>query len=82
MTHGDVHKLQTVSKDEQTARAQFIQLENGEQAWNQLRKSCDRVDIILDNGISQSPLPFCSLTSHLPAGFEVSVLHPLSSPQS
>jgi hypothetical protein len=82
MTHADIQKLQTVSKDEQTARAQYILLDNGEQAWDQLRKSRDRVDIILDNGISQSALPLCPLTSHLPAGFEVSVSHPLSSARS
>ena len=32
--------------------------------------------------MSQSTLPLCSLTLHLLAGFEVSVLHPLSSDRS
>lgn len=49
MTHEDIQKLQTVSKDEQAERAQYILLDNGTQAWDQLRKTHDRVDIILDN---------------------------------
>ncbi|KIM27135.1 hypothetical protein M408DRAFT_330244 [Serendipita vermifera MAFF 305830] len=51
MTHEDIQKLQTVTKDEQAERAQYILLDNGEQAWDQLRKSHDRVDIVLDNDL-------------------------------
>lgn len=50
MTHADIQKLQTVSKAEQVERSQFILLDQGEGAWTQLRKSYDRVDIVLDNG--------------------------------
>jgi hypothetical protein len=54
MTHEDIQKLQTVTKDEQAERAQYILLDDGEQAWEQLRRSHERVDIILDNGSSSS----------------------------
>ncbi|KAG8842405.1 hypothetical protein FRC20_004424, partial [Serendipita sp. 405] len=50
MTHSDIQKLQTVSKDEQAERAQYILLDNGEMAWDQLQKSRNRVDMVLDNG--------------------------------
>ncbi len=49
MTHEDIQKLQTVSKDEQAERAQFILLDQGESAWEQLRANHERVDIVLDN---------------------------------
>ncbi|PVF95112.1 DUF89 domain-containing protein [Serendipita vermifera] len=49
MTHEDIQKLQTTSKDEQTERAKFILLDQGEQAWQQLRSSHERVDMVLDN---------------------------------
>lgn len=51
MSHADIQKLQTISKDEQAQRAQYILLDQGEAAWNQLRESHDRVDIVLDNGV-------------------------------
>jgi hypothetical protein len=54
MTHEDIQKLQTVSKDEQAERARYILLDNGELAYEQLQKSHERVDIILDNGLSVS----------------------------
>ncbi len=50
MSHADIQKLQTVSKDEQAERAQYILLDDGFKAWEQLRKSHERVDIVLDNG--------------------------------
>jgi hypothetical protein len=50
MTHEDIQKLQTTSKDEQSERAKFILLDQGEQAWQQLRSSHERVDMVLDNG--------------------------------
>jgi len=56
MTHDDIQRLQTVSKEEQAERAKYILLDDGEQAWAQLRASHDRVDIVLDNGPS-SPNP-------------------------
>ncbi|KAG8802170.1 hypothetical protein FRC18_007625, partial [Serendipita sp. 400] len=49
MTHSDIQKLQTVSRDEQAERAQYILLDNGEMAWDQLQKSRNRVDMVLDN---------------------------------
>ena len=58
MTHDDIQRLQTVSKEEQAERAKYILLDDGEQAWAQLRASHDRVDIVLDNGPSSPNPPF------------------------
>ncbi|KAG8823876.1 hypothetical protein FRC17_009233 [Serendipita sp. 399] len=49
MTHADIQRLQTVSKKEQAERGQYILLDNGDLAWSQLRRSHDRVDMVLDN---------------------------------
>jgi len=56
MTHEDIQRLQTVSKSEQTARAQYILKDDGPLAWDLLNKvrqgnnGPSRVDFILDNG--------------------------------
>ncbi|CAG7851125.1 Protein-glutamate O-methyltransferase SPCC1393.13 {ECO:0000250/UniProtKB:Q9H993} {ECO:0000250/UniProtKB:Q9H993} [Serendipita indica DSM 11827] len=49
MSHADIQKLQSVSKDEQAERAQFILRDDGAKAWEQLRRSRERVDMVLDN---------------------------------
>lgn len=56
ITHDDIQRLQTVSKSEQTERAQYILKDDGPLAWDLLNKvrqdgnGASRVDFILDNG--------------------------------
>lgn len=73
MTHADIQKLQTVTKEEQNARSQYILLDNGEEAWNQLRNTSERVDFILDNGMQLDSILSNALITRISAGFEVSV---------
>jgi hypothetical protein len=79
ITHEDIQRLQTVSKSEQTERAQYILKDDGPLAWDLLNKArqggngVSRVDFILDNG--EWPLLCQGVCSHgvtLVAGFEVS----------
>jgi len=79
ITHADIQQLQTVSKSEQTDRAQYILKDDGVLAWDLLNKihkgnsGVSRVDFILDNG--EWPLIYQRVHSYgvtLAAGFEVS----------
>lgn len=47
----DIEKLQTVGKDMQAARKEFIMRDDQEKAWQHLSAVKDgRVDFVLDNG--------------------------------
>lgn len=56
LSHDDIQHLQTVGKDAQAARAEYILCDDQEKVWNHLksldRKQDSRVDFVLDNGVS------------------------------
>ncbi|KAF9264632.1 DUF89-domain-containing protein [Marasmius fiardii PR-910] len=52
MTLSDIEKLQTVEKEAQSARKQFIMKDDQDEVWNHLKQVKDgRVDFVLDNGV-------------------------------
>ncbi|TFK47253.1 DUF89 domain-containing protein [Heliocybe sulcata] len=52
LSHDDIQKLQTVGKDAQAARKEYLLRDDGDKAWEALKKGGDegRVDFVLDNG--------------------------------
>ena len=55
MSHEDIQDLQSVGKDAQAARAEFILHDDQEKVWQHLislaDKSNARIDFVLDNGL-------------------------------
>ncbi|CDO75454.1 hypothetical protein BN946_scf184823.g8 [Trametes cinnabarina] len=55
MSHEDIQRLQSVGKDAQAARAEFILHDDQEKVWHHLTslagKQDSRVDFVLDNGV-------------------------------
>ena len=55
MSHEDIQDLQSVGKDAQAARAEFILRDDQEKVWQHLTgladKSDARIDFVLDNGL-------------------------------
>lgn len=62
LSHDDIQHLQTVGRDAQAARAEFILKDDQEKVWQHLAslagKKDSRVDFVLDNGTFISP-PQC-----------------------
>ena len=54
LSHDDIQHLQTVGRDAQAARAEYILRDDQEQVWQHLTslagKPDSRVDFVLDNG--------------------------------
>lgn len=52
MSHSDIQDLQTVGKDAQAARKEFILKDDQERVWDHIKTLSpdSRVDFVLDNG--------------------------------
>ncbi len=70
LTHEDIQHLQSVGKDAQAARAEYILRDDQEKVWNHLTslagKADSRVDFVLDNGSSQSPGHMSEILTSVP----------------
>ena len=63
MTLADIEKLQTVEKEAQSARKQFILKDDQEQVWNHVKgMKGGRVDFVLDNGAAYLARPTLART--------------------
>ena len=58
LSHDDIQHLQTVGKDAQAARAEYILRDDQEKVWTHLTslrgKADSRIDFVLDNGLLPS----------------------------
>lgn len=76
MTPEDIEHLQTIGRDAQNARKEFILKDDQDAAWQHITTLKDaRIDFVLDNGMHylHDPHHFPQLTmTNWQAGFEVS----------
>jgi hypothetical protein len=74
MTPEDIEHLQTIGRDAQAARKEFILKDDQDAVWEHIMTLKDaRIDFVLDNGASHTYLcRHCRLIKCL-AGFEVSL---------
>ena len=82
MTPEDIEHLQTIGRDAQNARKEFILKDDQNAAWEHITTLKDaRIDFVLDNGKS---LAFQSMVNLIfsVAGFEVSITFQLDTAPS
>lgn len=83
LSHEQIQHLQSVGRDAQAARAEFILRDDQEKVWDHLKsfagKTDSRIDFVLDNGPChelQRPLTFLTRIIHPTGGFEVGLFSP------
>ena len=60
MTPDDIEHLQTIGRDAQNARKEFILKDDQDAAWQHITTLKDaRIDFVLDNGLLVPHVPLC-----------------------